>query len=129
MTIDTARERDGLYYLEKGVVICGFQVDRKIDKERIMLWHCCLGHPSFPYLEHLFSKFYYNISTSSLICEQCIFVKDRRISLKISTNKGFVPFACVYTDLSGPFSTPIAYGHKYLVFLLMIVLELLGVIS
>lgn len=121
MTIGTGRERGGLYFLEGTKCLQtedshGLQVVSKSSpRDRILLWHCRLGHPSFPYLEHLFPKLFKNISSSSMRCEQCIFAKNHRVPFKVSFNKSSVPFTCVHTDVWGPFSTPSITGHKYFI--------------
>ena len=120
MTIGIGRERNGLYYLEDHQNITapahGFQTKREtFNREKIFLWHCRLGHPSFTYLERVFPKLFSNISVSSLRCEQCIYAKSHRVPFKVSFNKSTIPFSCVHTDVWGPFSTASASGHKYFV--------------
>ena len=104
-TIGMGKEGGGLYYLEetrelqpKSDLIQ--EVTRETsDKEKILLWHYRLGHPSFPYLEHLFPHLFKTISVSSLRCEQCIYAKNHRVPFKISLNKSHVPFVHVFTDI------------------------------
>ena len=112
MTIGIGKERGGLYYLEgtrelqpKSDHILQVTVETS-ESIKILLWHCRLGHPSFPYLERLFPH---------LRCKQCIYAKNRRVPFKISLNKSLVPFVHVFTDVWGPFSTPSTLGHKYFV--------------
>lgn len=45
-------------------------------------------------------------------CEQCIFAKNHRVPFKTSFNRSSVPFACVYTDVWGPFPTSSTSGYK-----------------
>ena len=92
-TISIGKERGGLYYLEgtrelqpKSDHI--LQVTREMsNREKILLWHCRLSHPSFPYLERLFPHLFKTISVSSLQCEQCIYAKNHLVPFKISLNK------------------------------------------
>ena len=82
MTIGIGREEGGLYYLEGAKELqydsnCVFQVAREMSgREKILLWHCQLGHPFFSYLERLFPQLFRNILVFSLRCEQCIYVKN-----------------------------------------------------
>lgn len=68
-----------------------------------------------PYLECLFPHLFALIHVSSLKYEQCIYAKNHRIPFKINSNKNFIPFSCVYTDVWEPFFTPSALEHKYFV--------------
>ena len=121
MMIGIGKERGGLYYLEGTRELqpksdCILQVTRETsNKEKILLWHCRLGHPTFPHLERLFPHLFKTISISSLQCEQCIYAKNHRVPFKISLSKSLALFACVFTDVWGPFSTPSALSHKYFV--------------
>lgn len=122
MTIGIGKERGGLYYFRGAPMFQsksghGLQVEwALLEKERILLWHRRLGHPSFVYLECLFPKLFTNIPVASLRCEQCIYAKNHRVSFKISFNTSPIPFSCVHMDVWGPFSIPTASGAKYFVF-------------
>ena len=118
-TIHIGKKKGGLYYLE-GTRELQPKSDRIIprgtsNREKILFWHCQLGHPYFPYLERLFPHLFKTISVSSLRCEQCIYAKNHRVPFKISLNKSPNPFVRVFTDVWGPFSTSSALGHKYFV--------------
>lgn len=76
-----------------------------------------LGHSSFPYLEHLFPHLFSHVVVSSLTCEQCIYGKYHRVSFKVSFNKSYTPFSCIYTAVWGPFFTLSVLGRKYLSFI------------
>ena len=86
-----------------------------MTEKKILLWYYRLGHPSFLYLERLFSQLFWNIPVSSLRCEQCIYAKNHRVTFKISLNKSLVPFVRVFTDVLSLFYTPSTSSHKYFV--------------
>lgn len=46
--------------------------------------------------------------------EQCIYVKNQRVSFDVSFNKS-TTFSCVHTDMWEPFSIPSTSGYKYFV--------------
>ena len=118
MTVGIGKERGGLYYLE-GVRELQFESDRVFqvaremyDREKILLWHCQLDHPSFTYLEHLFPRLFRNILVSSLRCKLCIYAKNHCVPFKINLNKSSIPFTRVFIEVWSPFSTPSASGYK-----------------
>ena len=121
MTIGTGIERGGLYYWEDKKALqsqshSALQVrNTTLAREKILLWHYRLGHPSFVSLERLLPNLFSHISVSSIKCEQCIYAKNHRVPFKISLNKSLNPFSCVHTDVWGPFSTPSVSGHRYFV--------------
>lgn len=85
------KEMGDEYYLEETgefSILAGhvFLVDgdHAMKMEKILLWHCCLGHPSFSYLEHLFPSLFSKVLLSSLHCEHCILAKNHRVTFKSS---------------------------------------------
>lgn len=64
-----------------------------------MLSHFRLGHPSFPYLEHLFPSLFMN--NDMFQCEICQLAKHQRSVFKSKTYKATKPFAIVHSDISG----------------------------
>lgn len=48
--------------------------------EQIMQWYLKLGHPSFPYLKHLFPKLFRGIDCSMFQCERCHLSNDHCVA-------------------------------------------------
>ena len=76
-TIDNAREHEGQYYFEKEaelnkqaqIVSC----ESLSREQEIILWHRRLGHPSFSYLQTLFTSPFHNVDFFQ--CEFCQLAK------------------------------------------------------
>ena len=81
--IGRARMIEGLYYFDE-VPISNKKAQNFIStssisvREKIMLWHYRLGHPSFLYLKYLFPELFKGIDFSSFYCECCTFAKLHR---------------------------------------------------
>ncbi|KAK2414048.1 putative mitochondrial protein [Trifolium repens] len=110
--IGSAEESGGLYYFDIGsasqlpsetISSCfeSFSVLNNND-DNIMLWHLRLGHPSFPYLKHLFPKLFRNKDISLFKCEACEFAKHHRSHFAIQPYKPSKPFSVIHSDVWGP---------------------------
>ncbi|CAJ2666494.1 unnamed protein product [Trifolium pratense] len=110
--IGSAEESGGLYYFDIGstsqlpsetISSCfeSFSVLNNHD-DNIMLWHLRLGHPSFPYLKHLFPKLFRNKDISLFKCEACEFAKHHRSHFAIQPYKPSKLFSIIHSDVWGP---------------------------
>jgi hypothetical protein len=119
--IGTAKESGGLYYFDiepqsqlpsKPISSCfeSFLVLNNNDDD-VMLWHSRLGHPSFPYLKHLFPKLFRNKDLSLLKCEACEFAKHHRSHFPLQPYKPSKPFSVIHSDVWGPNRTS-TLSHK-----------------
>lgn len=79
------------------------------------LWHCRLGHLSFPVLNLITDPIVkQNISISNTKpCYICPLAKFHRLSFPHSNHKTLTPFELVHCDLWGPCSVPAYDGSKY----------------
>jgi len=68
-----------------------FSESIKTNKEKVFLYHCRLGHPSFRVMKQLFPSLLKNFDVESLCCEVCELAKHKRVSFpvrnKISTSQ------------------------------------------
>ena len=97
----------GLYYLDGD-----FSDNKKVQAlssvgsnsvyEQIMLWHLRLGHPSFPYLKHLFPNLFKGLDCSSLYCESCCLSKSHRNTYLPKPYVSSKPFYLIHSDVWGP---------------------------
>ncbi|CAH9083056.1 unnamed protein product, partial [Cuscuta epithymum] len=85
--IGSARECDGLYYLEDGLPssMVAQESPHKLESvstdQDIMLWHFRMGHPSFFfYLKRLLPKLFINKDPSFFKCEACALAKHHKSS-------------------------------------------------
>ena len=72
------------------------------NKEKIILHHCRLGHPSFRIIKVLFPSLFKTIDVESLHCEVCELAKHKRIPFSISNKRSNYPFYLIHTDIWGP---------------------------
>lgn len=108
--IGNAKESGGLYYLDNGLDFkdqqktstCFESIFVSSNNDDIMLWHLRLGHPSFPYLKHLFPKLFSKKDPSLFHCETCEFAKHHRSSFSTQPYKQSKPFAVIHSDVWGP---------------------------
>ena len=73
-TISSAGMINGLYYFEdkflSNKIVQGLNsISSLFVRDQIMVWYCHLGHPSFPYLKHLFLVLFKGIDLSLFQCE------------------------------------------------------------
>ncbi|XVE99532.1 hypothetical protein REPUB_Repub03eG0207100 [Reevesia pubescens] len=108
MMIGSARMIDGLYYFNdtlfknkqaQGLIGSTSSISAR---EQIMLWHLRLGHPSFPYLKHLFPSLFKILDCSSLHCETCHLSKSCRNPYKSKFYHASKPFYLIHSDVWGP---------------------------
>ena len=74
----------------------------KKKESEIWLWHRCLGHASFGYMEKLFSSLFANFDVSSFKCDVCEPAKSHRASFPLTLTKSPVPFMIIHSDVWGP---------------------------
>jgi len=69
------------------------------NREKIQLYHCRLGHPSFHVIKLLFPSLFNNLNLQNLHCEVCELAKHKLVSFSRAYNKiSFNPFHLIYTD-------------------------------
>ncbi|CAJ2666701.1 unnamed protein product [Trifolium pratense] len=106
--IGSAKESGGLYYFDiepesqlpsKPISSCfeSFLVLNN-NNDDVMLWHSRLGHPSFPYLKHLFPELFRNKDLSLFKCEACEFAKHQRSHFPLQPYKPSKPFSVIHSD-------------------------------
>ncbi|CAJ2656645.1 unnamed protein product [Trifolium pratense] len=119
--IGSAKESGGLYYFDiepesqlpsKPISSCfeSFLVLNN-NNDDVMLWHSRLGHPSFPYLKHLFPELFRNKDLSLFKCEACEFAKHHRSHFPLQPYKPSKPFSVIHSDVWGPNRTS-TLSHK-----------------
>ena len=103
--IGSAKEYEGLYYFEKDILVKGqaqtVSCNSLSRKQEVLLWHCRLGHPSFPYLQHLFPSLFEN--KDFFQCEVCQVAKHKQASFPSQNYKASTPFALIHSNVWGPF--------------------------
>ena len=68
-------------------------------REKIMLWHLRLGHPSVLYLRHLFHVLFKGLDCSSFQCESYHLSKSHRISYNSKSYHASKPFYLILSDV------------------------------
>jgi len=110
-------KREGLYYLDdlktgRTYLTESVEEDRK---NKVMLWHKRLGHPSFGYLKKLSPHLFLGINEKDLSCKTCVEAKSHRTSYLDNTNKCLVPFDLIHTDVWGPSPILLKSGCRWYV--------------
>ena len=101
--IGSPKEHGGLYHFEDTSAIEQVQVQASIcksslsRKQEIMLWHCSLGHPSFPHLRYLFPSLFQN--NESFQCDIFQLTKHQRTFLPSQAYQASKPFALMHSDV------------------------------
>ena len=102
-TIGSARELDGLYYLDGGSISKSCNKVSLLQNENLKLWHNRLGHPNFNYMSRMFPSLCSN--ASEFHCDSCEKAKHHRTSFRSNPYKPSKPFTIIHSDLWGPSST------------------------
>jgi hypothetical protein len=120
-TIGYAREWNGLYYLDnqdsssKLLNNSFFSESIKTNREKVLLYHCRLGHPSFRVIKQLFPLFFKTLDVESFHCEVCELAKHKRVPFSVSNKMSTFPFYLVHTDVWGPSNVPNISGTRWFV--------------
>ncbi|KAL2336894.1 hypothetical protein Fmac_011340 [Flemingia macrophylla] len=117
--IGHAREWNDLYYLEDPSLSSKNRISHSFiseslmtNREKIMLYHCRLGHPSFGVIKIMFPSLFTKLDVESLHCEVCELAKHKRVSFPISNKISNFPFYLVHTDVWGPSNVPNVSGAR-----------------
>ena len=102
-----------------------------VNKEKIWLHHCRLGHPSFGTLKIVFLFLFRKLDVESFHYDVCKLVKHRRLTFLTKNNeRSSESFHIIHSDFWGPSFLFIIYlGHISLCLLSMIVLSLLDFLT
>ena len=73
-------KREGLYYLDDFKIgrMCFVESLVEARKNKVMLWHKRLGHPSFGYLKKLSPYLFLGINDQDLLCKTCVEAKSQK---------------------------------------------------
>ncbi|KAI5322147.1 hypothetical protein L3X38_031219 [Prunus dulcis] len=72
------------------------------ERDKILLWHKRLGHASFGYLKKLFPSLFSDLDVSNFQYDTCELAKSHRVPFPLSSNKSWVPFSLVHSNVWGP---------------------------
>ena len=70
--------------------------------KQVMFWHYWLGHPSFPYLKHLFPASFKGLDCSSFQFEDCYLLKSQRSTYASKPYHCSKPFYLIHSDVWWP---------------------------
>ena len=80
-------------------------------------WHCRLGHPASPIVQHVLRQHELPIESSNktiLVCDACQQGKSHQLPFLSSTHVIKTPLELIYSDVWGPAQTSVS-GHTYYV--------------
>jgi histone deacetylase 1/2 len=80
-------------------------------------WHCRLGHPVSPVVQHVLHRHALPIESSNkdtFVCDACQQGKSHQLSFSLSTHVIKTPLELIYPDVWGPAETSVS-GHNYYV--------------
>ena len=99
--IGRGTKRGGLYCMDDISVGRAHHMHHPSGTKERQIWllHCRLGHPSFGYMQHLFSDLFSHVSTIDFKCDTCILAKSHLVTYPLSMDKSEVPFALIHSDL------------------------------
>ena len=93
------------------------------------LWHTHLGHPSLSCLQLLASQGHLgSVQFQKSDCTSCHFGKQTKLPFSKSNSFSSALFDLIHFDIWGPAPVPTEGGSKYLSYLWMIFLDILGFI-
>jgi histone deacetylase 1/2 len=111
--IISGRSRDGLYPIGAPPVN---QVFSSVHVSSAK-WHCRLGHPATPVVQHVLHRHALPIESSnkdSFVCDACQQGKSHQLPFPLSTHVIKTPLELIYSDVWGPAQTSVS-GHNYYV--------------
>jgi histone deacetylase 1/2 len=80
-------------------------------------WHCRLGHPASPVVQHVLHRHALPIESRSkdiFVCDACQQGKSHQLPFPLSTHVIKTPLELIYSDVWGPAQTSVS-GHNYYV--------------
>jgi GAG-pre-integrase domain/Integrase core domain len=115
--IGRGSKRGGLYHLEDINEGSAFSTSSLFSncKNKVLVWHKRLGHPSFGYMKNLFPELFVNCENHKFECETCIKAKSHRVPYPKSLNKCRSLFDLVHSDVWGPAPITSKTQHKWFV--------------
>lgn len=113
-TIGLTEQKAGLYHLllpsdssHVASTICSSSSSSSCSSFSVNnLWHCRLGHISFPMLKVLHQNNPEISISASVPCTVCPLAKQCKLPFPSSTHTSKLPFDLIHCDVWGPLSTP-----------------------
>ena len=110
MMIGLVRERNRLYFLEepdgrnniKGLIPLSLLFESFLSKKnRIWLYHFCLGHPSFSILKVMLLDLFKRFDMDQFHCDVCELAKHKYVSfpMRNTNTRTSMPFTLIYSDV------------------------------
>jgi len=102
MMIGSVEEKYGLHYVSRdGTAIQNPPSNKTAlavtSNANTLMWHKCLGHPSFTYLKFLYPHLFINKEQPSIKCEQCVLAKWLHSHYPIQSYKSSKPFHLIHS--------------------------------
>ncbi|CAN1170498.1 Retrovirus-related Pol polyprotein from transposon TNT 1-94 [Linum perenne] len=85
------------------------------SENKVQLWHCRLGHPSFSYLERLLPELFINKNSNQFECEVCQLAKHTRSVYSGTGYQPTKPFSVIHSDIWGPIKTRNINGARWFI--------------
>ena len=92
-------ERGGLYYVDETTQQSKAMLTSGSPAHQLWTWHRRLGHPSLPYLKHLFPSL--KNTVMSLDYESFVLAKSHKHSYLPSLTRSTSPFSLIHSDVWG----------------------------
>jgi transposase InsO family protein len=124
--IGRAEARGGLYYLDNPSrqdrahnlslsSIASLSDVSESRKDKILLYHRRLGHPSFQVLKLMFPSLFKGVMIEHFHCDVCELAKHKRASFPISNTRALTPFSLIHSDIWGPSTVVNISGARWFV--------------